>query len=328
MDGIIAVDGSQRIVIYNPAAERIFGWTAAEIMGQPLARLVPQPQRGAHEALVRQFGRSGKPSRRMGEGRVVSALRKNGQEFPIDASISHVQTEDGELYTVMVRDVTERVQAREELAQMAAEASMVREQEQARIARELHDDLAQSLAALKMDLSSLAEEVAPMPDDLRGRVKRMTEMVDASVTATRRIAADLRPRVLDDLGLSAAIEWLANAFTNRTGVPCSVDLEGDLDLPEPYATGCFRIVQESLTNAAKHARAHHVAVRAALGASELVLQVVDDGVGFDTTQPRKQMSLGLAGLRERAHLLKGEVQVTSHPGQGTRVEVRIPYPGR
>lgn len=326
MDGIVAVDESQRIVIYNPAAEAIFGWSRDEAMGQPLGMLIPPAQREAHVALVRQFGRTGETSRRMGAGTVVSGLRKNGVVFPIEASISHLDTGEGMLYTVIIRDVTEAVQARQELGAMAAEASRVREQEKSRIARELHDELAQSLAVVRIDLVQLRSELAPAHPDAAQTIASVVAEIDSCVAATRRIAADLRPLILDDLGLAAAIEWLADEFTARTGVPCALRSEGDLDLPEPYATGVFRILQEALANVAKHARARHVQVDAERGPSELLLAVEDDGIGFDTTASRKPLSLGMAGLRERAHLLQGKLAVTSQPGQGTRVEVRLPAP--
>jgi len=177
-----------------------------------------------------------------------------------------------------------------------------------------------------MDLVQLGGALRTSNPDMAQNVARMVAEVDATVAATRRIAADLRPLLLDDLGLAASIEWLGEEFTGRTGVACTVRLEGDLDLPEPYATGVFRILQEALVNVAKHARAHHVEVSGKRNATEIRFAVVDDGVGFDTGGPRKPLSLGLAGLRERVHLLKGKLVVTSGRGNGTRVEVTIPAP--
>ncbi len=231
-----------------------------------------------------------------------------------------------QLYTVIIRDVTEAVRVREDLTQMAAEVSRVREQEKARIARELHDELAQSLTVLRMDLMQLGVALRSSHCDAEQSVARMMAAIDASVAATRRIAADLRPLILDDLGLVAAINWLADEFTSRTGVPCTARIDDDLDLPEPYATGIFRIVQEALTNVAKHARAHHVEILGERHPKEARFLVIDDGVGFDTGGPRKALSLGLAGLRERAHLMEGKLVVSSERGKGTRVEVTISVP--
>jgi PAS domain S-box-containing protein len=327
MDGIITVDGQQTIVLYNRAAERIFGWTADQVMGKPLDMLIPQRFRGAHASQVRQFGDTGVTSRRMGAGPVISGLRADGEEFPIDASISQLDAPEGKLYTVILRDITERVRAQQELAAFATEANTVREHEKSRVARELHDELAQSLTALKMDTIWLRDHLQGDPQGAAARLAQMLAMLDAAVASTRRIAADLRPLVLDDLGLIAAIEWLAQNFTQRTGVPCELDADEELELVEPYATAVFRIVQESLANVAKHAKATQVSVRVAREGAALVLSVQDDGAGFRPEDPRKPQSLGLAGLRERAHLLRGEVHITSAPGSGTRVAARIPLAG-
>jgi PAS domain S-box-containing protein len=326
MDGIVSADDKLNIALYNRAAERIFGWGAPEVLGKPLDLLLPARYRGRHAQQMRRFGATGTTSRRMGDNTILYALRKDGTEFPIEASISQLQTPEGKLYTVILRDVTERVRAREELAAFAAESAGVREQEKSRIARELHDELAQSLTALKMDTIWLREHVAPDNAAAQEKITQMLQVLDTGVAAVRRIAADLRPLVLDDLGLVAAIEWLAQAFTQRTGVPCELQIEDALDLQEPFATGVFRIVQESLANVAKHARASKVTLQLGGRGDFLLLRVQDDGVGFRPMAPRQPQSLGLAGLRERAHLLRGEVNVDSSPGAGTRVEALIPTP--
>ena len=323
MDGIITIDEAQKIILYNKAAERIFGWPALQVIGRPMEMLMPKRLRAGHRAQVEQFGRTGVTSRRMGDSAVVLGQRANGEEFPIDASISQLDTPEGKLFTVILRDVTERVRAREELAAFAAEASGVREQEKSRIARELHDELAQSLTALKMDATWVRENLEDRSAVL-GKLGDMQQLLDGAVASTRRIAADLRPLVLDDLGLVPAIEWLAQTFTQRHGVPCRLDVDEDLELHEPYATAVFRIVQESLVNVAKHAQASEVRVAVARTRGEVVLQVSDNGRGFAPDAPRKPQSLGLAGLRERAQLLRGQVFIESEPGGGTRVEARIP----
>jgi PAS domain S-box-containing protein len=322
MDAIISVDEAQRIVLYNRAAERIFGWSAADMLGGPLDRLLPQRYRRGHGDLVRHFGDTGATSRRMG-GAVLLGLRHDGEEFPIEATISQLDTPAGKLFTVILRDVTERLRAQEEMAAFAAEASGIREQEKSRVARELHDELAQTLTALKMDCTWVRDHVAD-PAAAVARLAGMQDLLDQAVAATRRIAADLRPLVLDDLGLIAGIQWLGSTFQQRHGVPCELELDESLDLPEPYATGLFRIVQESLANVAKHAQATQAVVRLARTHREVVLSVEDDGRGFRLGQARGPQSLGLVGLRERARLLRGSLAVASEPGKGTRVETRIP----
>jgi PAS domain S-box-containing protein len=323
MDGIITVDEAQRIVLYNRAAEKIFGWSADEAIGQALTKLLPMRYREMHGSFIKRFGTTGVTSRRMGDNTVIYGRRANGDEFPMDASISQLETAEGKLYTVILRDVTERVRAQEERSAFAAAAHAIREEEKTRVARELHDELAQALTALKMDTIWVRDNAA-LADDAKAKMGGMLAMLDRAVASTRRIAADLRPLLLDDLGLAPAIDWLASNFTQRWGVACKLNVDEELELPEPYATAVFRIVQESLVNVAKHAHATQAVVTVERVGDSVTLCVQDNGRGFSTSAPRKPQSLGLMGLRERAQLLKGTFNLHSEPGQGTRVEVQIP----
>ncbi|MDO8756123.1 MAG: PAS domain-containing sensor histidine kinase [Polaromonas sp.] len=324
MDGIITVNEKQHIVMYNRAAERIFGWPSGQALGQPLSALIPERFRVGHDEHLRRFSATGVTSRRMGDGTVIYGLRASGEEFPMDTSISQLDTADGKLYTVILRDVTERVRAQEELSAFAAAVHAAREEEKTRVARELHDELAQSLTALKMDTIWVRDNTHAAPEVATAKLTDMLAMVDGMVASTRRIAADLRPLLLDDLGLLAAIEWLVHNFTQRTGVACMLSADEDLALQEPYATAVFRIVQEALVNVAKHADASEVVVVIGILPGTITLSVRDNGRGFATEAPRKPQSLGLMGLHERAQLLKGSVSIDSAPGRGTRVEVVIP----
>lgn len=326
MDAIITVDSEQHVILYNKAAEKIFGWSTREMLGQPLTRLIPQRHQGAHGEQVRRFGQTGTTSRRMGDGTVLYGRRSSGEEFPLEASISQLDTAHGKLYTVILRDVTERVRAGEELSAFASAAHAIRESEKTRIARELHDELAQSLTAIKMDATWIREALSPDAGAVRAKLDDMLGLLDTTVAATRRIASDLRPLLLDDLGLVPAIQWLTHNFTQRHGVACKLSLDEEVELAEPYATAVFRIVQESLVNVAKHAGASHVEVRIARTDAAVVLEVSDDGAGFVLDAPRKPSSLGLMGLRERARLLQGTVDIDTAPDQGTRIRVSIPVP--
>jgi len=331
MDAIITVDQHQRIVLFNSAAEIVFGCPRDEAMGSPLSWFIPDRFRADHANHIQQFGETGTSSRRMSIQRIVTGLRHNGEEFPIDASISQHSEEGGKFYTVILRDVTARVraeealrQSKEELRELAKTANTVREQEKSRIARELHDELAQSLTALKMDTAWLIDMIPQEQTAVLSKLHRMQDMLDSTVTSTRRISADLRPLILDDLGLVAAAEWLVQNFEERNGIPCRLSADQELQLDDPHATAIFRILQESLNNVAKHARAIRVDVLLKRETDRVILEVRDDGVGFATQDPRKPNSYGLVGLRERAHLLEGEVSVESSPGHGTRIKVSIP----
>ncbi len=332
MDAIITVDGDQHVVMFNAAAETMFGCPQAEALGAPLSWFIPERFRGAHAAHVSAFGEGTIASRRMGALRLVTGLRRNGIEFPIDASISKVSEGDGKFYTVILRDVSARVLAeealrrsKEDLHELASAAHRAREQEKSRIARELHDELGQQLTALQMDVAWCRDKTPSNQEAMASRLARMEALLETTVAATRRISADLRPLMLDDLGLQPALEWLVESFTEHTGVRCELAAgNGELDLPDLQATAVFRTVQESLTNIAKHARASRVEVSIEHRDSELAISVRDDGVGFSPQDSRKPNSYGLLGLRERAALLGGDARVTSAPGRGTHVEVRFP----
>jgi PAS domain S-box-containing protein len=336
MDAIITVDEKEHIVLFNRAAEQVFGCPRDQAIGAPLSWFIPERFRAGHHEHIRRFGETGTSSRRMGALRIVTGLRRNGEEFPIDASISQISESGARFYTVILRDVTERVRgeealkrSREELRELAQAANSVREQEKSRIARELHDELAQALTALKMDVNWIAERAADGNDVLEEKLAAMQSMLDDTVAATRRISADLRPLMLDDLGLVPAVEWLVQGFTERSGVACELKVdEAQLDLGEPHASAVFRILQESLTNVAKHAQASRVDMALAREDGAVTLSVRDNGRGFSPHDPRKPSSFGLMGLRERAYALGGEVRIDSAPGRGTRIDVRIPLAER
>ena len=214
----------------------------------------------------------------------------------------------------------------EESQAFARAAQAIREEEKARLSRELHDELAQSLTVLKMDTIWVRDHVSAGSGLVAEKLNEMVEMLDRTVAATRRMAADLRPLMLDDLGLIPAIEWLAGSFMKRCSVPCRLEIstEFELELFEPYATALFRIVQESLNNIAKHASASQVVIRMDKIPTAINLVVKDDGCGFFTAGVRKPQSLGIMGMRERAQLLGGYVVVNSVFGMGTSVEVSLP----
>ena len=208
---------------------------------------------------------------------------------------------------------------------LAARMQTAREEERARVAREIHDELGQALTAIKIDLTALLPTVTADPGPNLQRGQTVFQLLDEAIHSVRRIATDLRPGVLDDLGLAAAIEWAVEEFQNRTGIESSVSLpEGDLTLDAQSATALFRILQEALTNVARHASATRVTVRLAQEHGDLSLEVRDNGGGFREEQLAGGRSLGVLGMRERAILLGGEFSIGGTPESGTTVRVRIP----
>jgi len=334
MDAIITVDEEQKIVLFNRAAEQVFRVRRDDVLGTPLDRFLPSRFRGAHRGHIEHFGHTGVTSRRMGDVTTLWALRGE-EEFPIEASISQA-VEDGKRYfTVILRDITRRKQAeddlrrqQQELRELSARVLEAREDEKAHIARELHDELGQLLTALKMDLRWLRER---LPDAaLTTKADEMGELLDKTVASTRRISADLRPLMLDDLGLADAAQWLVEDFSRRSGVKCEIRVPqgtGFADLSRAVSTAVYRAVQESLTNIGRHAGARNAWVMLALEDGELQVEVEDDGRGIAPEDLAKARSLGLRGMRERVAYLGGSLEIGRAPRGGTRLRLRVPLRG-
>ena len=220
-------------------------------------------------------------------------------------------------------DITDSRRAEETLRALTRRLRAVREEESTRIAREVHDELGQALTALKFDLAWLTDQ--PNPPVLRDKLGTMTQQVDGLLQTVRRIAAELRPGVLDSLGLVAAIEWQAQDFHRRTGILCHTNLpEAQLHVEPTRATTVFRILQEALTNVARHAHATEVGIALVHGNGHVILEVSDNGIGLSTDPWQDAHSLGLLGMRERARGMNGEVDVKPGPIHGTIVTVSLP----
>lgn len=207
---------------------------------------------------------------------------------------------------------------------LSAYLEKVREEERGRISREIHDDLGQSLTALRIELSLLAENPGA-PERLGERLRPLRDLTDRTIRTVQRIAAELRPGILDDLGLAAAVEWQAGEFAKRTGIPCRCRVpEEEPDIAPHAGTAVFRILQEALTNVARHAGARSVEVALGVEGKLAQLRVADDGAGITEEQLKSRSSMGILGMRERAALLGGRVTVSARATGGTVVEARIP----
>ena len=211
------------------------------------------------------------------------------------------------------------------LRALAARLQLVREEERTRVAREMHDELGQACTAIKMDLASIGRKTTVRQVQIRKKIESAMQLVDRMIFSVRRIASELRPRTLDDLGLTSALEWQAQEFQRRTGIRCSLELPAEqLALDAERSTAIFRIFQESLTNVARHAQATEVMARLELDNERLVFEVRDNGRGFDSKQANIRKSLGVVGMQERALVLDGELEINGVPGSGTTVTLRIP----
>ncbi len=241
--------------------------------------------------------------------------------------------------TGIARDVTDQLrieaalhESREQLRQLSGHLQATREAERARISREIHDELGGALTGLKMDVARLATHIDTLtPEGVRAQTRDILALLDDAVKTVRRIATDLRPALLDDFGLAAAMEWQMQEFQKRSGLACTFSTNADTDslpLPPEAVTALFRVFQETLTNVARHAQATTVTARLELTAEYLELDVQDNGRGISPEALTGRRSLGLLGMRERVTLLAGELRLDGAPGQGTRVLVRVPLAGQ
>lgn len=458
-EGIVTIDEAQRIVMINPAAQRMFRCAASDVLGKNLSVFIPPRLRRSHAAHVRKFDKAGTVERPMGERTVLTGLRMSGEEFPMEATISRLDMigEAGghRFFTALIRDLSEvnvlrseidalnrrlrtifemapiaiwitdgdsiifanracatlfgtnsnrelvgrsiysliegasqpavrqaveraltnegptstgvhsiaradgttreveiavaalpdhgrtalqmaitditglsnerreLERSRQELRQLSAGMVDAREEERRRIARELHDELGQRLTALHMELSSVKS--IQQTDDCTRRIDAMLGMVDETVASVRRIATELRPLMLDDLGLNAAIEWLAESWARRMDITVRLDLDDeDPSVSEGTAIALYRMVQEALTNIARHAHATRVSIRMRQRSGELELTVHDNGIGFTEKALQREGSHGLKGIRERAYMLGGHLEIGSSRIGGARIRVRVP----
>ncbi len=211
-----------------------------------------------------------------------------------------------------------------QLRALAARLQSVREEERKDIARELHDELGQVLTALKMDLAALLEGLPKRNKRVRERAEAMMQQIDSTIKTVRRMSSQLRPGMLDDLGLGPSIEWYAQEFQTRTNIAVQVNVPEEFELEHGLATALFRIFQETLTNVARHANATRVQAKLEARQDMVILEIQDNGQGFDMEQVRGKRSLGLLGMRERAEMVAGTLTIDSAPGKGTFVVVSVP----
>jgi len=313
----------------NPAFEQQTGYALDEVRGKTLNSLKSEStDRRVYEELWQTIV-SGKVFRHEFLNR-----RKDGTLFYLTETITPIAGSDGQIthFVATGRDSTERREAmaalqesREQLRALAAHLESVREEERTRMAREIHDELGQALTGLRIDLSWLATKLQPQQAALADRIAGMREQVDGTIRTVRRLATELRPGVLDALGLVAAMEWQAQEFQARTGIRCEfVSHVPDAELDREQSTALFRILQEALTNVARHAGASGVRTSLEGDADSLVLVVKDNGRGIAESEINSHKSLGLLGIRERVHLLGGSVCIVGSTGSGTTVTVKIP----
>jgi len=330
-DAIVTIDSARRVVFFNAAAEQMFGVRPESAVGSDIELLLARCLSPAQLAKLLGYLDQGW---RSPDGRVVLGIiesLRDEQEFPVELSLSTTAFHSEILLTAVFRDLTERQRAERELLEtnrqlqaLSASLQSVREQERTAIARELHDELGQMLTGIRMEVSWLGGRLAAGQQALTDKVASIKGQIDQSIASVRRMSSELRPLVLDDLGFAAAAGWYVDQFSARTGLPVSLTLpEVDPPRGDAVATALFRVLQEALTNVARHAEASRVEVALGFADQRWTLSIRDDGAGF-VHDHRRRGDIGLVGMRERAQILGGQFSVTTAPGTGTLIEVRIP----
>lgn len=310
----------------NPAASKLFGYTPKEFRrrgGYVLADL-NDPN---YLSFIAERDRQG---RARGE---MTLIRRDGSKFAGEASGAFVTNAAGLMRSLLIiKDITERKKAEEEknhlvdqLRQLTRRQHRAREEERAAVAREIHDEFGQALTALKIDLSLVSRRLLPEQSDSLSKIESMLKLIDSTKINVQRLATELRPGVLDLLGLVAAIEWQLQQVAERSGLTYEFDSDNDeLEIERDTATALFRVVQEALTNIVRYAEATRVTVKLSEQRDRLYLAISDNGKGIRESEIGDSHALGILGMRERVGALGGEITIKGVAGVGTTVAVQVP----
>ncbi len=349
-DGILTVDESGIVRSFNRAAVRLFGYEPKEILGASITKLITEHS----DRIADQVGTG--EARVFGVGHEVQGLRKDGTVFPLEPAVSKIGIGSKRRLTYIVRDLTERKrteamlrqtrdelerrvhertvqltdanhalrQSEERLRHLSRQLIQAQESERRRLAHELHDEIGQTLTAIKMSI-----QAARRDPDAAAHLDDAISVVERTLVQVRNLSLDLRPAMLDQLGLVPAVRWYLDRQAQRAGFVAYLEADDNpMRLSADLETTCFRLVQEALTNVVRHANAQTAWVKLRQSNGELLLEIRDDGVGFDVADSRKRAShgasLGLLGLQERVQLVGGRLTIRSEPGHGTEMRARIP----
>ncbi|MCS6773010.1 MAG: PAS domain-containing sensor histidine kinase [Anaerolineae bacterium] len=326
VDAVVGCDQDQRIVYFNRGAEKIFGYTAEEVIDQPLDILLPERFVEIHRRHFAAFLASPIPSKAMGERQPIFARAKDGREFPAEAAIAKLRRGADTLSIVIMRDVTERRQLEAELRRQAEQAAV--EAERNRIARDLHDAVTQTLFSVSVIADVLPRIWERNPAEGKRRLEELRQLSRGALAEMRTLLLELRPASLVEASLPDLLRQLSASITSRARVSVEVRINGDAsDIPPEIKVSLYRIAQEALNNVAKHSGASKAEVVLTVGAPNgkephIALSVRDDGCGFDPTIA-KPTHLGLNIMRERAAAIGAALRIESQPGKGTLVHVEV-----
>lgn len=319
VDGIITINEQGIVETMNPAAERIFGYRSAEVVGRNISTLMPEPYRSEHDGYLDRYRRTGE-RRIIGIGREVRGRRKDGTQFPMDLAVSATMLGERRIFTGFVRDIT----ARKELEQEILEIS---DHEQRRIGSDLHDDLCQRLASIRFFCDALRKTISASElEEGKAKLEKIGADLGEAVDRTRVLARGLAPVALETNGLISALEELAHGINTLFNVKCRFKAKRKIEIRDPIAaTHLFRITQEAINNALKHAQAGEIMVSVDAGRKNNLLTIADNGIGFSPPEvQRAAQGMGLRTIAYRAGMINADVQVQSALGRGTKIIVAFP----
>jgi len=320
-----------RAVYMNKKFEDIYGWPSEELENIDcfFDKVYPEPEyrRKIQTQIIRDI-ESGDPERMQWSG--IEITTKTGLKKNVSAK--NIPIVDQNLMISTVQDTTtqkklerELIDSREKLRQLAVYLQKLREKDRISIAREIHDDIGQTLSALKMDLGWLEKRILPDQQALTTKITQMKQLILQSVQSVKRLCSELRPGILDDLGLIPALKWHVGQFEERTGIHCHLAVAHEEPvLDKDLSTAIYRITQESLTNALRHAQAKNIRISLAMNAESIVLTILDDGIGIDMDAVDGNRSFGITGMRERVISHDGQFDIHRHPVQGTVITAAFP----
>jgi PAS domain S-box-containing protein len=332
-DALMVIDRDYKIVDINDGFTDYYGWNRKEVLGKrcyEITHSLPQPcNEDEHPCPMRKVieTKSAIKVEHVHKDKFAKNIVVDIFSFPLFDSKGEVE------YIVEIQqNITEHKKteerlriSREQLRGLAAYLESVREEERRNMARKIHDELGQSLVGLKIDLSWLAKGLSKEQESLFEKTKSMSKLVDTTIKTVKRIAAELRPGVLDDLGIAAAIEWQAGEFEKLAEIKCEFSSKPkDIILDQERSIVIFRIFQEILTNIILHAKATRVKISLKEQGSNIVLEVKDNGKGISSKKISDPKAFGLIGMRERVRPWGGEIIISGTPGKGTRVVASIP----
>ncbi len=325
-DGFILADDKGNIFETNPAYCKLIGYSSQELKKMNIRDLeIPIPKEQIDSRINRMLKQGY-------DNFETQHITKHGKKIDLSVSIAITKYENKPFIAAFVRDITLQKQSlenlkksREEISELAQHLQDIREEERRSIATEIHDDLGQSLTALKLDTTILLKLLSSSDKAITKKIESMKDLADQTIRTVQKISSELRPGILDDLGLAAAIEWEASKFQERTNIKCTLTLEpSDISLSENLNVTIFRLFQETCTNVARHSKATELDINITKQKYKLIMKIKDNGIGITASQINDHKSFGIIGMKERLKNLNGKINFVGKPNKGTIVQIEVP----